>query len=219
MKRSFFVLTVSLLSLASLSAQEDFWKFNAGGGVKCLFLGDDTKKTQTGTPSNVDVSVSQSIMGLGAFLDITKYFELNLGFAFPLGNVDTSTTSDGSIKTSSVVNAAYWYEFAGKLKYPFDLFTGFSMAPAVGLDYLGYWGGQYNGSTPSTAIVDSLNTFLLTLGGEIDYRFSEKAFLRVPVDFGIQLNSRLPDSDYSPYTYQSSYGLAFQIGVDIGYSL
>jgi len=196
----------------SASAEDKEMKVAFGGGISYFTYTNDQNVTV------LEIKQNYSSFGFNAFADISKYFTVNVGYQVGTGKVaqDVSGVVTGS---GSFTNNLKTWDLSAQLKYPFQ-FGGTTLSPKIGIDDVIYASGDVGGSTPSTDDGKQLvSPLLFTLGADIDFALGPNWFVRVPLDLGFGLNSKLSDAYYAGTTYSSSSILSFRTGIALGYTL
>ena len=198
-----------------IKAQTDSMRFSIGGGSSILFWGMNQDLTYSGSDGSVQLNGRS--LGINAFFDLTQYFTVNLGYRFPLGSESLSNAS----QTVNVSNTTSQYDIDCEFKYPLYRSNTYSVAPSLGVDFIGYSNGEINNEALSSDGKNIMSPIYLTLGADFDHYLSKDIFIRIPLKFGIGLNAKQSDSYYSqflPYTYSKSSNIMFETGIEIGYS-
>ena len=185
-----------------------------GGGTSYAGFTNDQKATSSGVP--LEIKQVFSSWGLNAFADITPYVTVSAGLRAGLGN-DTLSETDSPDETAA--NNVRSFEFGAEVKYPFAFGGPFSFAPKVGIDDIVYAFGGLGSSSLSSDGKLALSPLSILLGVDLNYELENQMFVRVPLDFGFALNSKLSSAFYSGVTYDSSSVLSFRAGIEIGHHL
>jgi hypothetical protein len=216
-------LTVVLVSfpLFFINAQTVPIRFSIGGGSSILFWGMNQDLTCSGT--DYDMLLNGRSVGVNAFFDLTQYFTVDLGYRFSLGSFSQSISG----QTANFSNTTSQYDLGGEFKYPLYYSKSYSVAPSLGIDFIGYSTGETNNEALSSDGKKVMSPICLTLGADFNHYISKDVFIRIPLRFGIGLNAKLSDSYYyniasylklPSYSYTSSSNIMFETGIEIGYS-
>jgi len=209
-----------LATLGAAYAQENSGiKFNVGAGFSLLSNTFDQQATLSG--ASLELKDTTGSFGFNGFVDITQFITVNFGFRGAMGQLNRTATWGTLSGTSNYSNSVSQFELGGELKYPFQVNKTFSIAPKVGLDYVGFLGGSI-GSTDVSSSTDGKQQFspvYVTLGVDLNFDLDNQWFVRVPLDLGVGLNSKLSTAYYSGVTYSSSSSIGLRGGVEVGYSL
>ena len=234
MKRLVFLVALTVAALGTLYAQDNPIKFSAGLGVSFLGTTNDQRFTVEGT--GVELKQGTGSFGINGFIDITQYFTVILGYRTALGQDSATLSFPGYSKTNTVSNNVSQFEIGAEVKYPFPLgSSGFSLAPKIGLDYIGFLSGGTNGldfssSGDSSDLEQTFSPLYLNLGIDLNYNFTSNWFVRVPLDLEIGLNARLSSTYYNAWAYDltggysssgsytSSSNIGFRTGLEVGYT-
>lgn len=197
------------------TANSDDMKISAGIGLDWMSYTNDQKFTYLSYSGEIKYTTSS--YGIVAFLDLTKYFTLSVGYRFAADKAKQDVTFI-TTTSSNFDNTVTQFEIGGQLKYPFQLNDSFSLAPKAGLDYVGYIGGKVGSTDPNSDVKTILSPLMLTLGADLNFKLNQTMFIRVPLDLGIGLNSKLSDAYYSGGVYSSSSIIGIKIGAFFGYT-
>jgi hypothetical protein len=198
-----------------INAQTVPIRFSIGGGSSILFWGMNQDLSCSGT--DYDIQLNGRSVGVNAFFDLTQYFTVDFGYRFSLGSESVSIPG----QTASVSNTTAQYDLGGEFKYPLYYSKSYSIAPSLGIDFIGYSNGEINNEALNSVEKNIMSPIYLTLGADFNHYISKDVFIRIPLKFGIGLNAKQADSYYSPflpYSYTSSSNIMFETGIEIGYS-
>ena len=215
MKKMIILLILLSMGAGLAFSQNSSIKFAVGGGVSYLNFTNDQQASLLG--QTLELKQTYGSMGINAFFDLTQYLTINLGYRFGLGDASMTASAGGSSATQTASNALQNFEIGAELKYPIAFNSSFSLAPKVGILDEIYTSGDVGGSAPSTTDAkQSVSPLLLTVGADLNFMATPQVLIRLPLDVGFGLNSKLSDSYYGG-TYSSSSIIAFRAGVEIGY--
>lgn len=164
--------------------------------------------------------------GIHVFADVSSYLTLNLGLRFgssAVVKIAPIYTTSGSLVTPETDaypnNNITNLELALDLKYPLHPLSFLTIAPKVGLDSQIYLAGDF---FPGMDFTDAgnrqiLSPLAITAGVDLGWNFYRDFFVRIPVEVGLGIFTKL--SDYSSYTYNTSSLGTLKFGIEVGSKL
>jgi len=195
--------------------------FAFGIGTSYRFFSDD-QQWKDSSGNIYEQRMTGSSLGTNLFVDLTRFFSLTGGVRFALGQLNFPDAYNVNSESWNLIQ----YEFGAEFKVPVGN-RYFSFSPKIGIDYTGYLSGQVAGSGLTSDEQNEFSPLYLILGTNIDIFVDEHSFFRIPINFGVSLNSQLSNSYYnsaytldgSPGTYYQSYNSSFTIGFEYGYTI
>jgi hypothetical protein len=190
----------------------------AGVGFNYLTYINDQRYTNSGSSGEQRLQISSA--GFLGYVDLWRYFTVSFGYRVPVGQVQASFGPPDNLSSQAIDYTVTQVELSGELKYPFEFGHWFSIAPKIGLEGIFYMSGGVVGAKTDDDLKAYFDSWLAIAGVDLNVFFGPQAFLRIPVDVGIGLNSRLPDSVYShnSWSYTSSSIVSGKVGCLVGYA-
>ena len=218
MTKNLVVLSVLLLAATvGANAEGGLLKVGIGGGMKYSFAGSSQQSDSNGFTQ--ETKSTMIMTGVGVFVDLSKYLTVNAGLRFASGPQSYAYTYANTNSSGTVAWSVYDLEMGVKAKYPFEIVKANFLAPTFGVDVYRYLGGTENGqSLTSDDDVQRVSPVLITFGYEFTSYLGEHYFVRIPLDCGFAVNSKLSQEYYSPFVYTSSGLMIVSLGADVGYS-
>ena len=187
----------------------------AGMGANYLNYVNTQKSTSQGL--NQEVRYQFASAGMFVFVDLIKYFTLYAGYRVPVGPVQATVIGPSDQVTITFDYGIGLFDIGAEAKYPFRLNSWFTAAPKLGLEGVYYMTGTLGGRDPGTDGKTIFSPILLSLGADLDFDVAPQVFVRIPIDLGIGLNSRLKESNYEGETNVSTSIVSGKIGCVVGY--
>jgi hypothetical protein len=207
MKKRILVIGFLAVVLMGVWAQNDaspkrqsVFSFGIGG-----FAGGDLGGGAKTTVMGYEAAANMGNFGGGAFVFFdAKYIEVSLGYFIGGGNWEMETDIPGVSNEKIGELSLQSFNTGLLLKYPFTINSTLRLFPALGINYQAILSAKLDDTEFNHP--DDLNVVWFQFGGGIDYRFSQKLYLRFEVLYGLRTKNDFEEDyiDYLDYIFSGS---------------